>query len=71
MKKENWYRLLYTCSALLILGFFIRVGTDYVQYDTSGTSFPFNWFIVVRLVQFILPSVIIFIIGKVLKKKYN
>ena len=71
MKKENWYKLLYICSGLLILGFCIGVAADYVRYDTMANSAPFYVFIMVRLLEFVLPSAILFIVAKVLKKKFN
>lgn len=68
MKKENIYKFLYLVSILLIIGFIIRLGADYLTYKASSSA-PFYAFIIVRSLEFILPSVIIFIIGTILKKK--
>lgn len=71
MKKENINRLLYCISLILIIGFCIRIGADYFTYDSSNNSAPFYTFIIVRILEFILPSVILFIVGKLVKKKYR
>ncbi len=71
MKKENIYKFLYIVSIFLIIGFAIRLGVDYSKYNTHSNSAPFYAFIIERVVEFIIPSIIVFIIGKVMKKKYK
>lgn len=71
MKKENIYKFLYAVGIFLIVGFVIRLGADYFQYNNINNSTPFYTFIIERLVEFILPSIIVFISGKVMKKKYS
>lgn len=71
MKKENIYKFLYTVCIFLILGFAIRLGVDYFKYDNINTSAPFYALIIIRVIEFIIPSVIVFIVGKVMKKKYS
>lgn len=71
MKKENIYKWFYFISILLILGFIIRVVADYLKYNAINNSAPFYAFIIARIVEFLLPSAIIFIVGKKLKKKYS
>ena len=71
MKKENIYKFLYVVSIFLIVGFTIRLGVDYFKYDTYNNSAPFYYFILERLIEYVLPSVIIFIVAKITKKKYN
>lgn len=70
MKKENIYKFLYTVSIFLIIGFTIRLSVDYFKYDNLNNSAPFYTFIIVRIIEFIIPSIIVFIAGKVMKKKY-
>lgn len=70
MKKENIYKFLYTVSIFLIIGFTIRLSVDYFKYDDLNNSAPFYTFIIVRIIEFIIPSIIVFIVGKVMKKKY-
>lgn len=71
MKKENTYKFLYAVCIFLIVGFVIRLGADYFKYDNINNSVPFYTFLIERLVEFILPSIIVFIVGKVMKKKYS
>lgn len=71
MKKENIYKFLYAVCIFLILGFAIRLGVDYFKYNNINTSAPFYAYIIVRVVEFIIPSIIIFIVAKIVKKKYS
>ena len=71
MKKENFYNFLYAVSIFLIIGFAIRLGVDYFKYDTYSNSAPFYVFIIERVAEFIIPSIIIFIIAKIAKNKYS
>ena len=71
MQKENIYKLLYTISILLIIAFVIILGADYFKYDNLNNSAPFYTFIIARIIEFIIPSIIVLIIGKVMKKKYS
>lgn len=71
MKKENIYKFLYAVCIFLIVGFAIRLGADYFIYDDINNSAPFYTFVIERVVEFILPSIIVFIVGKVMKKKYS
>lgn len=70
MKKENIYKFLYLISILLIVGAIIRLFVDYNKYDNINNSAPFYILIIERIVEFILPSIILFIVGKIMKKKY-
>ena len=70
MKKENIYKFLYIVSVFLIIGFAIRLGVDYFKYDTHSNSAPFYVFVIERVVEFIIPSIIVFIVAKTVKKKY-
>ena len=71
MKKENIYKLLYAVSILSLIGFIVRLGADYFKYDNLNNSAPFYTFIMVRMIEFLIPSIAILIIGKVIKKKYS
>lgn len=70
MKKENIYKFLYIISIMLIVGFIIRLLIDYIKYDNINNSAPFYNSIIERLFEFILPSMLLFIVAKILKKKY-
>lgn len=71
MKKENIYKFLYIVSIFLIIGFMTRLGMDYFKYNPNETSVPFYVFIIERLVEFVIPSIIIFIVAKITKKRYS
>ena len=69
MKKENIYKFLYAISALLILGFVIRFGADIFKYDSYNDSAPLYAYAIIRVVEFIVPSVVVFIVGMIIKSK--
>lgn len=70
MKKENIFKYLYVISTLLIIGCFILIGIDWYNYGVEDSA-PFSAFIIVRIIEFIIPSIIIAIIARIMKKKYN
>lgn len=67
MKKQNVCKFLYIISALLLLGFFIRLGVDYSSYKFY--SAPFYFYFIIRVIEFIVPSSIIFAIAKITEKR--
>ena len=71
MKKENIHKFIYIVWIFLVIGFAIRLGVDYFKYDNTNNSAPFYAFIIERVVEFIVPSIVVFIVGKVMKKKYS
>ena len=70
MKKENIYKFLYVVSALLILGFAIHTIVDACRYDSVLTSFPFYAFVISNAVIYLVPGVIVFVVGCIMKRKY-
>ncbi|MBR7186704.1 MAG: hypothetical protein IKD43_04395 [Clostridia bacterium] len=71
MKKQNLYKFMFAVSALLVLAFVIRFGVDIYKYDVYMGSAPLYAYALLRAVEFVVPSIIIFIIGMILKKKYG
>ena len=69
MKKKWLYKILFIISALLLTGFFISFGVDIYKYDDYKTSAPLYAYALVRMIEFILPSIIVFIVGMIIKKK--
>lgn len=69
--KKNIYKLIFVVCGLLIVGFFIRLGVDYIYYDPINNSAPFYTLIIERVVEFIIPSIIVLIVGKLAKTKYK
>ena len=70
MKKKNIHKFLYIISALLVLGFAIHTIVDACRYDSMLTSFPFYAFVIVHAVEYLLPSLIVFIAALIVKKKF-
>ncbi len=71
MKKENLYKFLYALSALLILGFAVRFGVDAYKYDIYMGSAPLYAYALVRFVEFVIPSIIVFVVAIFVKKKFK
>ncbi len=71
MNKENIYKYLFAISIFLIIIFLILIRIDYFNYDALSNSAPFYTYIIMRSLEFILPSIILFLIGLFCKKKYN
>jgi hypothetical protein len=65
MKKE---KILFIISVLLIFMFVIITLIDYLKYDESYSA-PFAVDIFVRTLEFIIPSVIVFLIALFIKRK--
>ena len=71
MKKENIHKFLYIVAALLVVGFAIAFGVDAYKYNTGGYlgSAPLYAYALVDAVEYLIPSVIIFVAGLICKKK--
>ena len=69
MKKKNIHKFIFIISALLILGFAIHTIVDAYRYDSMLTSFPFYAFVIVHAVEYLLPSLIVFIAALIVKKE--
>lgn len=70
MKKEKYCLFLYIMSALLVVGFAIRLGADYFKNYEFGSS-PFYLYVIERFAEFILPAIACFAVGRILKKKFG
>lgn len=71
MRKKNIPTLLFTLSALAVPGFAFSVFADRRRYDPIVTSAPFYVNVIFRALEFLLPGVILFMAGMLLKKKYG
>ena len=69
MNKLKFSKICNLLSTILILIFLIKTIIDYINYSTILTSAPFYVFIIVNTIYFLIPSLIIFIIGIIIKKK--
>lgn len=53
----------------MLIGFVINTILDYSRYNSTLNSAPFYLWILVNILCFIVPAIIFFIIGIVIKKK--
>ena len=67
MKKMSKY--LNILAIILVIIFLVILTIDYFMYDSYSTSFPFYTYIILRGVEFIIPSIILIIISRIMKKK--
>ena len=64
--------ILFFISLILVLGFMVVLNIDWITYYSNANSSPFYVFVLVRGIEFLLPSIILFIIGLyLLKRKDN
>ncbi len=56
-------------SLLLFLVFIIKTIADYTRYSESLNSAPFYLWILVNAIYFIMPAIIVFLVGMIFKKK--
>lgn len=61
--------ILFFISLILVLNFILMIDVDWLRYKNIGNSAPFYTFILVRCLEFLLPSIITNIISIVLLKK--
>ena len=71
MSRETVSKVLFTISALLLIAFVIMTCIGYGNYNSMLNSAPFYVFMLVNAIEFILPSVILAIIGFIVKRKSN
>ncbi|MBR2860652.1 MAG: hypothetical protein IKB86_02295 [Clostridia bacterium] len=69
MKKASIYKIAYIISALLAVGFVVSFGLDVYNYNAYMSSAPLDAYALVRALEFLLPSVVVFIIGLIIKSK--
>lgn len=69
--KENIYKILYVVSILLVVGFTIRFGVDIFRYDSYNSSAPLYAYALVRTVEFIVPSIICFVVALIVRKRHK
>ncbi len=65
MNKRSISKILYIISIILLILFIVFIIYDYKNYNPMITSAPFYLNIIVRLIEFILPSIITFVVGLV------
>ena len=66
---KNMSKYLNILMIILVILFLVMLTIDYFRYDSYSTSFPFYTYIILRGVEFLIPSIILFIISKIINKK--
>ena len=56
-------------SAILVIVFVIKSIVDYTQYSTTLNSAPFYVWVLVNTLYLVIPAIVVFIIGLIVKKK--
>ena len=69
MKKLNGAKVCYGLSVILFVGFIINTIIDYGRYNSTLNSAPFHIWVIVNAICFIVPAIILLIIGFVIQKK--
>ena len=59
MKKIDYNRIMYIASIILVICFCIFIMKDYINYSYTNNSAPFYVFVIFRVLEFILPSIIL------------
>ena len=67
--KKKYYWVLYGFSLVLFLVFIIVVINDYQNYDFLTNSAPFRALVYIRVLEFLLPSILLGLLGVFLYKK--
>lgn len=68
MKRENYFKLLSAIGVSFIILFVIVMIIEIVNFSPYNTRMPF---FMDRIFEFLLPSVLCFILASVCKNKYN
>jgi len=56
-------------SAILVIAFVIKSIVDYAQYSATVNSAPFYVWVLVNTLYLVIPAIVVFIIGLIVKKK--
>ena len=67
--KKIMSKLLFVLSIILFLVFTIIIFIDYFNYDFITNSAPFSSLVIIRSLEFLLPSIISFLVSKHFKKE--
>ncbi len=68
MKGKVWiYRFLLVVGIAMAAGFIIRLSVDAWKYKMY--ALPFYYYIIFRVIEFLLPAIFLIITGLVLRKK--
>lgn len=69
MKKINITKMCNVISIILLVCFIVKTIIDYTQYSSTLNSAPFYVWIIANALYFVLPAIIVFIVGIIIKMK--
>ena len=67
--KLIYYKVFYGVSVVLMFAFVIKLLRDIYVYNTTLNSAPFYIWIVVDIIYFVVPAIILFVIGKKIQRR--
>lgn len=65
--KAKLSKIFSILSVILFIVYIIMILYDYMSYNKSDNSAPFYAFVLVRTIEFLMPSLISFVLSKVIK----
>lgn len=68
MKKKDLYKLLYIVSILLFVSYILNIAVDFARYDSYNNAVPFYLFILLRTIEFFIPSILVLVIARKVNK---
>lgn len=69
MNRKKISRICNLISIALVIAFAVKCAVDYAAYSPMTTSAPFSLWVEVNAFLFLLPAILVFAIGRVLRKK--
>lgn len=69
MDRKKISRICNVVSIVLVIAFAVKCGVDYAAYSPVSNSAPFLLWVEMNTFLFLLPAIIVFAIGRVLRKK--
>lgn len=67
MKEDSIYKIFYAMSIILLVLFVVMVDVDYLRYRMY--SAPFYIYVIIRAVEFAIPSLVVFVLARIMKRK--
>lgn len=69
MDLKKISRICNVISIALVIAFAVKCGVDYAAYSPMSNSAPFSLWVEMNAFLFLLPAVLVFVIGRVMQKK--
>lgn len=67
--KKNVPMICNIISIILVIAFVIKSIVDYSQYSATLNSAPFYVWVLVNALYLIIPAILVFVVGCIVKKK--